>query len=226
MATPHAPRSDIADWLVTYGDTMTLVVTFFVLLVAIGQVQGEERLQEMLAALRGQFGGSPPPALAATGVRPRSTELARALNAGRARRAAALRRETATGEMGNSPAGRATARTHALDMPIAVLDFSTNATEPTSSQVNELQQSLARHDDDVSRMIELHGTPPANSSDPRDIDRAFTCCRACAAALLAQGVNPVRIRIVVTQEPPRDEANRDGEQAAQGIRVKLYLRGA
>jgi chemotaxis protein MotB len=50
-ATAGAPA-----WMVTYGDMVTLLLTFFVLLLAMSEVKEEERLIEFMQAVREAFG--------------------------------------------------------------------------------------------------------------------------------------------------------------------------
>lgn len=43
-------------WMVTYGDMVTLLLTFFVLLVAMSEVKEDERLRDFMQAVREAFG--------------------------------------------------------------------------------------------------------------------------------------------------------------------------
>jgi len=45
------------DWLVTYGDTMSLLLCFFVIIVSFSEVKKDERFQQMMESLRIAFGG-------------------------------------------------------------------------------------------------------------------------------------------------------------------------
>lgn len=45
------------EWMVTYGDTMTLLLCFFVIIVSMSEVKENERFQEVMESLRRAFGG-------------------------------------------------------------------------------------------------------------------------------------------------------------------------
>lgn len=45
------------EWMVTYGDTMTLLLCFFVIIVSMSEVKKDERFQQVMESLRRAFGG-------------------------------------------------------------------------------------------------------------------------------------------------------------------------
>ena len=45
------------EWMVTYGDAMTLLLCFFVIIVSMSEVKKDERFQEVVESLRRAFGG-------------------------------------------------------------------------------------------------------------------------------------------------------------------------
>lgn len=45
------------EWMVTYGDTMTLLLCFFVIIVSMSEVKQDERFQQVMESLRRTFGG-------------------------------------------------------------------------------------------------------------------------------------------------------------------------
>lgn len=47
------------DWLVTYGDAMTLLLCFFVIIVSFSEIKENERFQEVMESLKQAFGGYP-----------------------------------------------------------------------------------------------------------------------------------------------------------------------
>ena len=44
-------------WMVTYGDAMTLLLCFFVIIVSMSEVKKNERFQQVMESLRRAFGG-------------------------------------------------------------------------------------------------------------------------------------------------------------------------
>lgn len=45
------------EWMVTYGDTMTLLLCFFVIIVSMSEIKKDERFQQVMESLRRAFGG-------------------------------------------------------------------------------------------------------------------------------------------------------------------------
>lgn len=50
-------RAGAPDWMVTYGDAMTLLLCFFVIIVSMSEVKQNQRFQDVLESLRVAFGG-------------------------------------------------------------------------------------------------------------------------------------------------------------------------
>ena len=53
---PEAPAG-APDWLVTYGDCMTLLLCFFVIIVSMSEIKEDEKFMKVLESLRVAFGG-------------------------------------------------------------------------------------------------------------------------------------------------------------------------
>lgn len=53
---PDTPKG-APEWMVTYGDTMTLLLCFFVIIVSMSEVKKDERFQQVMESLRRAFGG-------------------------------------------------------------------------------------------------------------------------------------------------------------------------
>ncbi|RME38088.1 MAG: hypothetical protein D6788_08100 [Planctomycetota bacterium] len=56
MAKQEQPEG-APEWMVTYGDAMTLLLCFFVILVSMSEIKKNERFQEVVESLRRAFGG-------------------------------------------------------------------------------------------------------------------------------------------------------------------------
>ena len=55
-STRQAPKG-APEWLVTYGDAMTLLLCFFVIIVSMSEVKQDQRFQAVMESLRRAFGG-------------------------------------------------------------------------------------------------------------------------------------------------------------------------
>jgi chemotaxis protein MotB len=73
---PDDPPPGVPEWVVTYGDMMSLLLTFFIMLVSMAEVKQEGKLRMMLDAVKEQFGptagefGVPGTSFATTGAFP------------------------------------------------------------------------------------------------------------------------------------------------------------
>ena len=56
MAIEEEPAPGIPEWVVTFGDMMSLLLTFFIMLVSMSEMKEEEKFQAMVESFRQQFG--------------------------------------------------------------------------------------------------------------------------------------------------------------------------
>ena len=57
-AEPEDDGGGIPEWVVTFGDMMSLLLTFFIMLFSMSEIKEEQQYQAMLDALHQQFGQS------------------------------------------------------------------------------------------------------------------------------------------------------------------------
>jgi chemotaxis protein MotB len=91
MRIADVPPAAPPEWLLTYGDLMTLLLTIFVMLVSMGELKQTDKFQGVADSLHEQFGrGDSQFGLAAGELRPRNSMLAAAAVAFRTQRNAAM----------------------------------------------------------------------------------------------------------------------------------------
>lgn len=56
MAVEEEPAAGIPEWVVTFGDMMSLLLTFFIMLVSMSEMKEDEKFQAMVESFRQQFG--------------------------------------------------------------------------------------------------------------------------------------------------------------------------
>ena len=56
MDTEEDPPLGIPEWVVTFGDMMSLLLTFFIMLVSLSEIKQEDKFQALVEAFRQQFG--------------------------------------------------------------------------------------------------------------------------------------------------------------------------
>jgi chemotaxis protein MotB len=88
-------------WMLTFGDLMALLLTFFVLLVSMSEMKRDDRFQGIADSLGQQFGAAA--AGGETSLRPRHSGLAAVLHAGRLERIAAWQKPAPEPAAAKSP---------------------------------------------------------------------------------------------------------------------------
>ncbi len=58
MAIEEEPSAGIPEWVVTFGDMMSLLLTFFIMLVSMSEMKQDEKFQAVAESLREQLGHS------------------------------------------------------------------------------------------------------------------------------------------------------------------------
>ena len=77
----------IPEWVVTFGDMMSLLLTFFIMLVSLSEIKQEEQYQAMVESLRQKFGHDLAQITMIPGkTRPRNSSIAKMATMGRARK--------------------------------------------------------------------------------------------------------------------------------------------
>jgi len=77
----------IPEWVVTFGDMMSLLLTFFIMLVSMSEIKSEDKYQALVDSMRQQFGHSKAmDSLAPGDVKPRTSEYSVLSTMGRARK--------------------------------------------------------------------------------------------------------------------------------------------
>jgi chemotaxis protein MotB len=81
----------IPEWVVTFGDMMSLLLTFFIMLVSLSEIKEEDRYQAMVESMTRRFGYDSSMASFAPGPsQPRSAKIEKVAAEGRARRMNAM----------------------------------------------------------------------------------------------------------------------------------------
>jgi chemotaxis protein MotB len=95
MRIADDPPAAPPEWLLTYGDLMSLLLTIFVMLVSMGELKQTDKFQGVADSLHEQFGhGDAQFGLVAGEFQPRNSMLAAAAVAFRSQRTSAMSRET------------------------------------------------------------------------------------------------------------------------------------
>lgn len=229
MAVEEDPPPAVPEWVVSFGDMMSLLLTFFIMLVSMSEVKKEDdKFQALTEALRHRFGddvwkldlgeGSGQPA-ATRPMKHSSKALVKWDNS------------TNQGAKVNAPAG-AHSRVRGLRpgtqiMVGGALVFDGNSTTLTP----ESRQQLAGMIEELRgkpQRIEIRGhtskRPLPDGGPLRDHwDLAYARCREVMQALVAAGVDARRIRMGVAGDNEPVHFRGDPLMLKENSRVEVFM---
>ncbi len=228
---PQPPPDDppsVPEWMVTFSDMMSLLLCFFVMLVAMSEIKEEERIQVLLEALRRQFGPETSAISLVPGPAPPMNSVIRALaSMGRARRIDIMRGgDRIKAPVGDYPRVR-TVRQAAHDTVGGVVFFA----ETSAALSDENRRTLELAAQQLSgkpQKIEIRGHTssrplPADSPYADHWSLAYARCQAVMDYLVQLGIDPRRIRLsLAADNEPRHTGN-DPLLLKENARVELYL---
>ncbi len=217
----------VPEWVVTFGDMMSLLLTFFIMLVSLSEVKQEEKYQAMVESMRQQFGYSTSMASFSPGnSRPRNSKLAHLATTGRARRMDTMQ----GGDKARAPVG---------DFPTvqiirpgdrtavgAVIRFPAGDTEIPVQEPGEFGR-LIEEIRGKPQKIEIRGHtglgPDDGATDAAKWETAFRRVQNVMLLLKKEGVETGRIRMAIAQSHEPVYTGTDPALLAQNPRVEIYL---
>ena len=203
MAIDEDPPAAVPEWMVTYGDLMSLLLTFFIMLVSMSELKQTDKYQGVADSLHQQFGyDSSTSSLVPGDLRPRNSALAALALTGRSKRRGQMeggvQAKSAAGEHEQvriiRPGDRTTLGT--------VIYFEESSRELSTAAQNDLRQ-IANVLEGKPQKIEVRGhtsqRPAAASEKVRDNwDLAYARSHATMEFLVkGLAIDPQRIRMSV-----------------------------
>lgn len=201
MAIEEEPEPGIPEWVVTFGDMMSLLLTFFIMLVSMSEMKEDEKYQAMVESFREQFGHDLTMASMVPGnSRPRGAHTPTPINT----MARAKKKDLKDGGQKVKAVVGENNRVQIVrpgeDSSVGgVIYFAEDAVELTEENKQNLQQII----DQVAgkpQKIEIRGhttrKPVGKDSGFRDQwDLAYARCRATMKFMVDQGIDSKRIRL-------------------------------
>lgn len=218
----------IPEWVVTFGDMMSLLLTFFIMLVSLSEIKDEEKYQALVESIKRQLGHSKTVENTTPGnVRPRNSAIQKISSQGRSKRLDVMRGgqpvEAAVGEQKRVTIVRQATRT----VVGTTLTFVEGVPDIPPDQFPQLekqaQQFLGK-----PQIIEVRGhttrRPMKSTERLRDHDDlAFERCRQVRDYLInVAGIDPARIRITVAGEHDPVYTGTDPRELLRNPRVEVY----
>ena len=188
MAIEEDPPAGVPEWIVTFGDMMSLLLTLFVMLISMSEIKQNDKFQGVASSLREQFRFlRADNSLLADGLRPRSAPLAVLAVSGRD-----LRRKVIgqSAEWLVEPVGETSAF-------IASIAFEPAAHELDAAASDRLEQ-IAPQLAGKPHLVEVRTRFAANG----ELNLAWQRAWAVARHLIDQGgLERARLRIAVAAQP-------------------------
>ncbi len=223
MAIAEDPPPSVPEWVVTFGDMMSLLLTFFIMLVSMSEMKQDEKFQAMLESMRRQFGNEQSLEAAPGEHAVRNSSMTSFASLARAKRLDIM-------QGGNKV--QAVSGEHSLVQSVrqgrnstigGVVDFPEDSAElgpEGQDQLKQIAQKLAGK----PQMIEIRGhTSRRPVAEGDHYDLAFGRCRAAMRALVAAGIDPERIRLssAGANEPIDDGLAADSR--ARNARIEVLM---
>ncbi len=225
----EAGGGDIPEWVVTFGDMMSLLLTFFIMLVSMSEIKQEERFQAMVESMRQRFGYDRTLSSMVPGrSKPRNSAIARLATAGRAKRLDTLRGgDKIQAPVGDFPRVRII-RPGSQTTIGGVVFFAPDEAELTEEGQNDLRR-IVREMTGKPQIIEVRGhtapRPPSPGSPYRDNwELAYARCQAVFRFLTEQlEVDRRRIRMSIAGPNEPLSIEPDAKKQKLNSRVEVFM---
>jgi chemotaxis protein MotB len=228
MALPaDDPPPGVPEWVVTYGDMMSLLLTFFIMLVSMSEVKQDGRLRRMMDSLRQQFGptngefGSPGQAFSTTGSMP---ELVSAgdTSEGDTKRASVDSAGLAGPSRTVKRIGHGSQIT--LGGPALFTQFDAELNDAAKADLQIIAKAVGPRPNRV--VVRGHATRELlpDGSPYRDAwDLAFARAQAGANHLIELGIAPERVAVASAGDSEPRTVSRDPEQQRLNRRIDVFV---
>ncbi|QDT00043.1 OmpA/MotB family protein [Adhaeretor mobilis] len=228
MAIEEEPEPGIPEWVVTFGDMMSLLLTFFIMLVSMSEIKEDEQYQAMVESIREQFGHDSSMASMVPGdIRPRNSQNPSLAESGRAKKI-----DKASGGQENKSVVGEHKKVQIVrpgdDSSIGGLIY---FDEDSAELSEENKRNLYRIIHQIAgkpQKVEVRGHTSRRPVDPasgnRDhTDLAYSRSRNTAKFLVESGIHLKRIRIssAGASEPLYDGV--DPDLLARNSRVQILM---
>jgi len=220
--------SGVPEWIVTFGDMMSLLLTFFIMLVSMSEIKQEEKYQAMVDSMRRQFGHDATTVSALPGENtPANSSLQAVLNMGRAKQQDLANGGNEVQAVVGENQQVQTIRPGKNSTVGGVVFFDEDSAELTDQIRRDLDvifQQLAGK----PQKIEVRGHTSRKPVDPQSgfrdhWDLAYGRCYSTMQYLIKQGIEPGRIRLGSAAAHEPLEGGIDPGLRKRNARVEILL---
>ena len=228
MAIEEEPETGIPEWVVTFGDMMSLLLTFFIMLVSLSEIKSQEKYQALVESIRRSFGHDTSNTSMAPGDhKPRNSELQKLASQGRAKRKDTMR----GGAKVKAPVGEnrevRIVREGNRSTVGGMFFFEEGSVQLSEENKNQLALLTGRMIGKAQK-IEIRGhtglrPSPAGDEFKNNWDLSYARCRATQAYLLELNILPKRIRLGVAAQFEPFTLKLDTKEQRKNPRVEVFM---
>lgn len=218
----------VPEWLVTFGDMMSLLLTFFIMLFSMSEIKKDDKFHAMVESLRKTFGYENADSAAIPGDNPAQNSLVDSLaNLARAKRLNLMQGGAPVdAPVGENPQVLTQEDKGDPDNQTAVF-FAEGSTRLTDEAKNTLDQ-FVKYNVGIPQMLEIRGhtsNRPLPEGGPFEdhFDLAVERAKQVAEYLEAFGVNPKRFRISAAAGNELKYKGTDRVRQAENARVDIRV---
>ena len=232
------PAPGVPEWVVTYGDMMSLLLTFFIMLVSMSELKEEGKVRAALDAMREAFGAD----MGSSGAPGMSSQTTSMLGK--------LGSKSNRSDGGTKKASRSSAGKSGAYKPVKRINHGTTITLGGGSlfdrfeiKLNDIQkkniQILASVVKTYPNKIAIrgHASPEPVSPDclfsqqwktrtgtvPDQMDLSFARAQSVANYLVLQGIDEKRLAVTAAGDQEPNVRSRDPKSQQKNRRVDLFL---
>lgn len=216
----------VPEWVVTYGDMMSLLLTFFIMLVSLSEIIENDKYRAILDALQRYTGYKTTPTSPPGDHFPLNSVIEKLKTLGsfaqQTRGTAGIRTDAVEGESVHVYRTR-DGSARLVGEPLRFAPLSADLTDESKHRLVEISHALSGKPNKVE--IRGHASPRSEHPNRTPADQMVLCYRRARAALeflLSRGVDRDRLRIVTYGD--LQPANITGdEKAVQHDRVEVFI---
>ena len=228
MAVEEEQGPGIPEWVVTFGDMMSLLLTFFIMLVSMSEIKQDDIYQAVAEALRERFGADAAILEVTPGKgQPRKSVMADLATLGRARRAHTMDGgDKVKAPVGENPRVSAIRQAEYATMGggITFAEGSAKLSEENRRRLDAVAEVL----NGKPQKIEIRGhttarplSPESQHSDHWNL--AYSRCRAVMKYLVEHGIDSRRIRLTTAADNEPRHISENPILLKDNARVEIYL---
>jgi chemotaxis protein MotB len=223
---PEQPK--IAEWVVTFGDMMSLLLTFFIMMLSMSEIKEEQKYQALVEAMRRRFGHETSMLAPMPGPsQPRNSPVEKMASMGRARRADTMKGgDKVRAPVGENPRVRALrpADDQTVGGKLLFEPGSGDLTEEHKRQLVKTAQELGGKPQKIEIRGHTSSRPlPPDSPYRSHWDLAYARCVKTMEHLVKLGINPKRIRLSVAADNEPVHSGIDPVRQKENPRVDIYM---